>query len=118
MKKMYTASNLKPLYQQNIDYVSEMGVLDSAQEECAELIQAISKFKRTKYDGGMPTNRTIDEAKDMLIEEIAHVIRSCESVIYKLSINESDIANEIIKGDQKIHDRIINNIKNVKGENK
>ena len=41
-----------------------------AQEECAELIQAISKYHRAQSN---PDGRYLERAKDNLIEEIADV---------------------------------------------
>lgn len=58
---------------------------DILQEECAELIQAISKFKRNKCDN------------TRIIEEMSHVLISSAVVAKLFNISEQDIHNEIIK---------------------
>lgn len=60
--------------------------LDILQEECAELFQAISKYKRNK-----------NGSRQMIIEEMTHVlISSCISAKY-LDIDPEDIVREIKK---------------------
>lgn len=56
------------------------------EEECAELIQAISKNIRGKPN-------SIDQIK----EEMTHVLISINVVARKLGISQSDILNEIYK---------------------
>lgn len=60
--------------------------LDILEEECAELIQACSKTKRSYPD-----------SKKRLTEELAHVIISSAVVARIYDIDESDILREINK---------------------
>lgn len=62
---------------------NQLGIL---QEECAELIQAISKYKRGK-----------DKAYEMLKEEITHVAISISMVTCALGITNADIKEELNK---------------------
>lgn len=61
-------------------------------EECAELIQAVNKYKRAITKCGQPLedyNSTI--VLDNLVEEIADVEVMLEQIKYLLGINEEDI---------------------------
>lgn len=57
--------------------------LDILQEECAELIQAISKYRRGKID-----------AREKIIEEMSHVIFSASTSAKLLCITQEDIRKE------------------------
>lgn len=57
--------------------------LDLLQEECAELIQAISKYRRGKID-----------AREKIIEEMSHVIFSASTSAKLLCITQEDIRKE------------------------
>ena len=70
-------------------YGKELNQLDILQEECAELIQAISKLKRGK------TDTDIHLAVMSIIEEITHVAISSEVACKILYITEDDILNEV-----------------------
>ena len=70
-------------------YGKEFNQLDILQEECAELIQAISKLKRGK------TDTDIHLAVMSIIEEITHVAISSEIACRILYITEDDILNEV-----------------------
>lgn len=70
-------------------YGKELNQLDILQEECAELIQAISKLKRGK------TDTEIHLAVMSIIEEITHVAISSEIACRILYITEDDILNEV-----------------------
>lgn len=59
-------------------------------EECAELIQAINKFRRAR-GLGQATPADLMAAKDNLIEEIADVEVMLEQIKYLLHIPEIDI---------------------------
>lgn len=64
-------------------------------EECAELIQAVSKYRRAKATGVQPTLNLVFEN---LVEEIADVELMLEQVKYLLQIPEEDIqANKLYK---------------------
>lgn len=61
-------------------------------EECAELIQAVSKYRRAKTGAGQPlADYKITVVLDNLIEEIADVEVMLEQVKYLLQIPEEDI---------------------------
>ena len=66
--------------------------IDILQEECAELIQALSKLKRGKVVGF-----------DMTKEEMAHVLISLSVVAEIIGISEEDIQNEVAKKAKKIN---------------
>lgn len=62
-------------------------------EECAELIQAVSKYRRVSIDGpdtaGLASKQ--QRALDNLVEELADVEIMIEQVKYLLQIPEEDI---------------------------
>ena len=68
---------------ENFEETDQRQILE---EECAELIQAISKNIRGKPN-------SIDQIK----EEMTHVLMSINVVARKLGISQSDILNEISK---------------------
>lgn len=70
------------------------GSIDLLQEECAELIQACSKFKRATGHGLKTKVRPI-EAIGSIIEEIADVKVAMEETVMALRIGELQIAQEI-----------------------
>lgn len=63
--------------------------LDILQEECAELIKAISKYKRSIG------HYTITNPIDNVIEEMTHVAISSEIVARLLMISPEDIQKEV-----------------------
>lgn len=65
--------------------------MDILQEECAELIKALSKYKRSLG------HYTAIDPIDNIIEEITHVAISSEIVARLLSITQDDIQKEINK---------------------
>lgn len=60
-------------------------------EECAELIQAVNKYRRAGAHLGQPTEATENVALNNLVEEIADVELMLEQVKYLLQIPEDDI---------------------------
>lgn len=70
------------------DTIKQMDIL---QEECAELIKAISKYKRSLG------HYTAVDPIDNVIEEITHVAISSEIVARLLSITPDDIQKEVNK---------------------
>lgn len=70
------------------DTIKQMDIL---QEECAELIKALSKYKRSLG------HYTVANPIDNIIEEITHVAISSEIVARLLSITQDDIQKEINK---------------------
>lgn len=70
--------------------------LDQAQEELAELIVAISKYKRA-----VANNKNIDKAVINVIEEIADVNIMIKQVMMLLDIKDFEVENiEIAKLDR------------------
>ena len=59
-------------------------------EECAELIQAVSKYRRSRGKGQVTTEKE-QVALDNLVEEIADVEIMLEQIKYLLQIPEEDI---------------------------
>ena len=57
-------------------------------EECAELIQAVNKYRRVKVAGN---KHEVQMALENLIEEVADVEIMLEQIKYLLSIPEEDI---------------------------
>ena len=72
-------------------YVTEK--LDICQEECAELIKAISKYKRY---------RTLDDVAK-ITEEMSHVLVNCALVARFLGITQKSIDEECERKDQMIN---------------
>ena len=68
-----------------------MDQLDILQEECAELIQAISKFKREK-----------EGSRDKIVEEMTHVAISSEMCCRVLDISKEEILREVRRKDAQI----------------
>lgn len=60
-------------------------------EECAELIQAVNKYRRAGARLGQPVDATENVALDNLVEEIADVELMLEQIKYLLQIPEEDI---------------------------
>ena len=67
--------------------------LDILQEECSELIKAISKYKRSLKSPGV--GNCVENPIDGIIEEMAHVAISSEIVAKILGITKDDIQAEI-----------------------
>lgn len=75
-----------------IDKFGSKHQLDILQEECAELIKAVSKYKRNILNGD-----DFIAARANLIEELTHVAISSEIVAKLISIEPDDIQAEIDK---------------------
>lgn len=73
--------------------------LDILQEECSELIKAISKYKRSLKSPGV--GNCVENPIDGIIEEMAHVAISSEIVAKILGITKDDIQAEINKKAEK-----------------
>ena len=76
--------------------VGEYTHLDILQEECAELIQAISKYKRSCDCSDY------DVCRGKIIEEMTHVAISSEICCRILCIDRGEIANEVKRKDAQI----------------
>lgn len=82
--------------------VGEYTHLDILQEECAELIQAISKYKRADLgDYGV--------CRGKIIEEMTHVAISSEICCRLLCIDRKEIEKEVKRKDVQI---VLNDVKN------
>ena len=64
--------------------------MSSTQEECAELIQAISKYNRARGIG-QKTNISLEDAKSQLLEELADVKLCIEEILYLTSCDITDM---------------------------
>ena len=71
--------------------------IDILQEECAELIKALSKYKRENYPNNMSNLKSYKETRSNLIEEMSHVLISIDVVSSILKISVSEIQDEITK---------------------
>lgn len=71
--------------------------IDILQEECAELIKALSKFKRENYPDNMTDFKSDSETRNNVIEEMSHVLISMDIVASIVKISERDIQTEINK---------------------
>lgn len=75
--------------------------LDILQEECAELIKALSKYKRENYPNNMTDFKSDSETRNNVIEEMSHVLISIDVVSSIVKISGSEIQDEINKKVQK-----------------
>ena len=74
------------------DYYGYEAQSNQLVEECAELIQAVSKYRRAVLGNGQPTAKGIKEvALENIIEEIADVEVMLEQIKYLLQIPDEDI---------------------------
>lgn len=82
------------LTKMNLETAKRYGIEQFNQtiEECAELIKALNKYRRTVHGAGIPAD---SESEDKLIrsitEEISDVEICIEQVKYLLGIEESEI---------------------------
>lgn len=76
--------------------VGEYTHLDILQEECAELIQAISKYKRSSDCSDY------DVCRGKIIEEMTHVAISSEICCRLLCIDREEIEKEVKRKDVQI----------------
>lgn len=93
------------------DFYYQMGLranLDLLQEECAELIRACNKYKRS-VGLGYPTPCTIEKAAENIIEEIADVEKCIAIVKYLFSINQDDIEKIKAAKDDRMEKRLNGN---------
>ena len=79
------------------DYYGKDRELSLLQEECAELIQAISKYKRAFDRLNENFDNTVNGAEEAMIEEIADVEILIDRVKYLCNIDDEDIENIMIK---------------------
>ena len=79
-------------------YIKEYGYgidqLDILQEECSELIKAISKYKRGRHTEDIELR---SKARQSIIEELTHVAISSEVVCIAMYIDPGDILKEVNK---------------------
>lgn len=80
-------------------------LLECAEEECAELIQAICKMKRANGHG-QPTEVTKEEATANLIEELADVKMCIDAILY---VSGYDLVPTLMQKTDKVRSRIDRN---------
>lgn len=90
--------------------------IDILQEECAELIKALSKYKRENYPDNMTDFKSDSETRNSVIEEMSHVLISMDVVATIVKISESDIQNEINKKVQKYCPDMMNQLEKMKSD--
>lgn len=73
--------------------------LDILQEECGELIWAVSQHKRAMGEG-YAIKKTKKETKEIIIREMAHVMNAINSVMYLMPIAIEQVKDEIKKSDE------------------
>lgn len=71
----------------DLKYMSDNEILGIMQEECAELIQAISKYRRANGDG-IPTSLDRKTAYNNMVEELADVECCCKWLEKRLDCTE------------------------------
>ena len=69
--------------------------IDILQEECAELIKALSKYKRSDYPNNITNFNADEETRNNVIEEMCHVLISIDVVSSILKIGVHEIQDEI-----------------------
>lgn len=85
---------LTPSQKELVTKMTETENLDILMEECAELIQAASKYKRS-MGFGLPTPVSKEDAISNFIEEVADVI-ACILQQFALS-KDIEVSNEVIE---------------------
>ena len=73
---------------------------DIAQEEAAELIHAVSKWKRVNGTG-YKTDTTREDALENMIQAVADCQNGLDSLVYSLGINKSAIQQKIKEADER-----------------
>lgn len=71
--------------------------IDILQEECAELIKSLSKYKRSDYPNNITNFKADEETRNNVIEEMCHVLISIDVVSSILKIGAHEIQEEITK---------------------
>ena len=84
----------------------EIAQLDICAEECAELIHAISKYKRAK---GLGYETTVSEgpARTNLIEALAHSINAIRGVILLEEVKSRSVLSETYYSDLRALNRLM-----------
>lgn len=88
-------NDLKMKNQQSAEHYGLSCQLNQLQEECAELIQAVNKFRRS-HGVGQETPLTPKEAHQLLVEEIVDVSIMIEQIEYLLGVTVEE-HNQIYK---------------------
>ena len=88
-----------------LEFYDTRSFIDILQEECAELISACSKYKRT-IGFGFITACPKQKAFDNLVEEIADVENSIIAIKELLHIDQKDIDKIIYEKDERSIRRI------------
>lgn len=77
-----------------------LGQLCMTMEECGELTHACNKYIRAQ-GYGQTTDVSEKEARERVIEEMAHVQNCIDSLKYLMAISNEEIRKEIRKSDKK-----------------
>lgn len=83
--------------------------LQGLEEECGELITAISKYKRANRISGYRANVTPNFAMANLVEEIADVENTISAVITLLGISRSELQEITRQKDARAEARLVDN---------
>lgn len=83
-----------------VDSCSLIAQIDIVQEECAELIVALSKYKRA-MGVGYKQNKDRKQVRHNVLKEIAHVTNAMNSLMYKEGYTMDDLVDEINLSDKK-----------------
>ena len=92
-----------PSQKELVTKMTETENLDILMEECAELIQAASKYKRS-IGLGLPTPVSKEDAISNFIEEVADVI-ACILQQFALS-KDIEVSNEVIENIMEIKAKV------------
>lgn len=87
----------------NKDLVECYGITancDIAQEEAAELIHAVSKWKRVN-EAGYKTDTTREDALENLIQAVADCQNALDSLVYALKLDKDVIQQKIEEADER-----------------
>ena len=77
-------------------------LMECAEEECAELIQAICKFKRA-HGRGQPTEVTKEQAIANVIEELADVKMCIDTILH---VSGFDLVPTLVEKTEKVRRRV------------
>lgn len=75
----------------------QLSQLQVCEEECSELIKAISKYIRITQG---TTDLTREEVRKMIVEETVHVAICCHMLQAMFDISQEEIDEEVVKKEQ------------------
>lgn len=83
-----------------VEYYGTQANCNIAQEEAAELIHSISKWKRVN-GVGYKTDTTREDALENMIQAVADCQNALDSLVYSLRIDKSAIQQKIEEADDR-----------------